>query len=96
MKKRINLFVLFAAVMLVVVVMVGGTKLFHSNSESKKEYRYIGLFSEVAALVRTDYVKEIEPGDKFPGAYSAMLASLDKLSAYLDVKNPFVSSLPTR
>jgi carboxyl-terminal processing protease len=82
--KRFNRIVIFCAVLLLLVWMVGGKKLLNSFSKAKKEYQYISLFSEVTALVRSEYVEEVEPDRTFPGAYSAMLASLDRTSAYLD------------
>jgi carboxyl-terminal processing protease len=84
MKKKLNRVIIFGLVLLAFVVVVAGKKLFFSHSDTKKEYQYLSLFSEVTSLVRTDYVESIDPAGKFPGAYRSMLASLDKLSAYLD------------
>ena len=59
--------------------------IFKPDSQIEKEYRYLSIFSEVVAQVKTNYVEEINPTEKFPGAFSAMLSSLDPFSAYLDV-----------
>ncbi len=59
-------------------------KLKQRYEESKKVYEFLSLFTEVAAYVKQEYVEEINPSDKFPGAYISMLKSLDKLSTYLD------------
>lgn len=56
----------------------------HPETEIGKEYRYLSLFSEVVSQVKTNYVEDVDPAEKFPGAFSAMLSSLDPFSAYLD------------
>jgi carboxyl-terminal processing protease len=60
--------------------------IFQSQPETEmgKEYRYLSLFSEVVSQVKTNYVEEVNPAEKFPGAFSGMLSSLDHFSAYLD------------
>lgn len=68
----------------VVFFLLGGKKIFQPQQEFKKEYQYLSLFSEVVTLVKTNYVEAIKARTKFPGAYSAMLGSLDPFSAYLD------------
>lgn len=80
---RINRLVIFSMALLVFVFVYTANELFRSHAPGKKEYQYLSLFSEVVALVKADYVEKITPAEKFPGAYSAMLASLDKYSAYL-------------
>jgi len=59
-------------------------KLKQKYEDSKKDYEYLSLFTEVAAYVKQEYVEEINPSKKFPGAYISMLKSLDKLSTYLN------------
>jgi carboxyl-terminal processing protease len=83
MKKR-NLILVFMAVIVLFFFLFGSKKIFQPLSETKKEYEYISLISEVTALVKTDYVEEVQPAEKFPGAFSGMLGSLDPFSAYLD------------
>lgn len=61
-----------------------GTKTFAQHSETEKEYKYFSLFSEVVSLVKNNYVEAVDASSKFPGAFSAMLSSLDPYSAYLD------------
>lgn len=58
--------------------------IFQPHPEMGKEYRYLALFSEVVSQVKTNYVEDVDPAEKFPGAFSAMLGSLDPFSAYLD------------
>jgi carboxyl-terminal processing protease len=50
----------------------------------QKDYEYLALFSEMAAMVKKDYVEIIDPRQKFPAAFSALLSALDNYSAYLD------------
>ncbi len=75
--------VFLVPVLLVFFFILGGTKVFHFT-EAKKEYDYLALFSEMVSLVKSDYVEEVQPGEKFPGAFSRMLGTLDKMSTYLD------------
>lgn len=84
--RKSSRIILFVAVLLVLVYVVVGEKLFQSFNDSKKEYQYISLFSEVVSLVKTDYVEAVDPAKKFPGAYSAMLSNLHRTAAYLDTK----------
>lgn len=62
----------------------GGTKTANLHSETEKEYKYLSLFAEVVSIVKTNYVEVVAPSDKFPGAFSSMLGSLDPFSSYLD------------
>jgi carboxyl-terminal processing protease len=66
--------------------LLGDKKNTQPQSESEKEYRYLSLFSEVVTLVKTRYVEAVNTKDKFPGAFSAMLCSLDPYSSYLDAE----------
>lgn len=91
--KKIKYFI-FPVVLLVVFFFVfGGTKIFRSFSQAKKEYDYLALFSEVVSLIKTDYVEKIQPAEKFPGAFSGMLRALDKTSAYLDSEQSKIYNL---
>ncbi|MCP5103483.1 MAG: hypothetical protein GY950_08900, partial [bacterium] len=73
-----------SAILFVFFFLMGGKKIMQDHRETQKEYRYFALFSEVVSLVKTNYVEFVNAADKFPGAYSAMLNSLDPYSAYLD------------
>ncbi|HLP46729.1 MAG TPA: PDZ domain-containing protein, partial [Candidatus Kapabacteria bacterium] len=67
------------------VLILANRIIFKADSQVEKEYRYLSLFSEVVAQVKTNYVEEVDPAEKFPGAFSAMLSSLDPFSSYLDI-----------
>jgi len=66
--------------------LLGDKKNIKPQSETEKEYRYLSLFTEVVTKVKTKYVEAVETKDKFPGAFSAMLSSLDPFSSYLDAE----------
>jgi carboxyl-terminal processing protease len=82
--KKLNKIALFTVIVLVLLFIFGGKKNFQPHPETKKEFDYLSLISEVVGLVKTDYVEAIQPGEKFPGAFSRMLSSLDQSSTYLD------------
>ncbi len=84
--KKLNQGLLFLITVLLFWGLFAGKKLFLPEGEKKRDYGYLSLFAEVAALVKTDYVDEIDPAVKFPGAFSALLRQLDHCSAYLDHK----------
>jgi carboxyl-terminal processing protease len=84
--KKLNQALLFLITVLLFVGLFAGKKLFLPDREEKRDYEYLSLLAEVAALVKTDYVDEIDPAVKFPGAFSAMLRELDHCSAYLEHK----------
>ena len=83
MKRTINRTLPGIILLFVVFFLLGGKKIFLPQQEYKKEYQYLSLFSEVVTLIKTNYVEAVKAHEKFPGAYSAMLGSLDPFSAYL-------------
>ena len=91
--KKLNKVALFSVVILALFFIFVGKKIFRPLPEAKKEFDYLSLISEVVSLVHTDYVEEIQPGEKFPGAFSRMLGSLDQSSTYLDAKKTEIYQL---
>lgn len=79
-----NKFVFLPVLLYMFLFLDGDTKTLAQHSETEKEYKYLSLFSEVVSLVKTNYVEAVDAASKFPGAFSAMLGSLDPFSAYLD------------
>ena len=73
-------------IIFIIFLLLGGKRIFNPHSEIEKEYRYLTLFSEVVSLVKTSYVEAVDTQEKFPGAFSAMLGSLDPFSSYLDAE----------
>lgn len=82
--KKLNRIAFLSVIVLVLFFIFGGKKIFRPFPEAKKEFDYLSLISEVTSLVQTEYVEEIQPEEKFPGAFSRMLGSLDQSSTYLD------------
>lgn len=91
--KKLNRIAFLSVVVLVLFFIFGGKKIFQSLPEAKKEFDYLSLISEVVSLVHTDYVEGIQPGEKFPGAFSRMLSSLDQSSTYLDIQKTKIYQL---
>ena len=91
--KKLNRIAFFSVIVLVLFFIFGGKKIFQPLPEAKKEFDYLSLISEVVSLVQTDYVEKIQPGEKFPGAFSRMLGSLDQSSTYLDAPNTKIYQL---
>ncbi len=64
----------FFLLILVFFLVFGGNRIFKTASScTRNQYDYLSLFSEVIALVKTDYVEEIKPSEKFPGAFNGMI-----------------------
>lgn len=83
---KISKIVVPAAILIFSFVLILANRIiFKADSQVEKEYRYLSLFSEVVAQVKTNYVEEVDPAEKFPGAFSGMLSSLDPFSSYLDI-----------
>lgn len=83
--KKLNKTILLVGILVYgLFSFLAGQKKLQSHPETEKEYLYLSLFSEVISLVKTNYVEDVAPPEKFPGAFSAMLSSLDPFSAYLD------------
>src|ERR1700687_5991600 len=58
-----------------------------ASSNSPETYTALKLFGDVFALVRTDYVDDVNDETLVEGAINGMLTSLDPHSNYLNVKN---------
>ncbi len=83
MKKNINI-LFFGFLILFFFFYFGGFKFFRNISESPGDDKYLFLFSEVMNLVKTDYVEELNPLLKYPGAFSSLVSGVDDYSSYLD------------
>lgn len=91
--KKLNRIAFLTVIVLVLLFIFGGKKIFQSLPEAKIEFDYLSLISEVVSLVKTDYVEEIQPEEKFLGAFSRMLGSLDQSSTYLDAQKTKIYQL---
>jgi C-terminal processing protease CtpA/Prc len=84
--KKFSKILFFVSIIFVVIFLFGGKKIFRVLSDHKKDHQYLSLVSEITDLIKTRYVEKVDPGLKFPGAFTSMLNSLDEYSAYLDPK----------
>jgi C-terminal processing protease CtpA/Prc len=91
--KKIAVQITLAALALVLFFQLAGTKNDRHNKVQQEDYKYLSLFSEVSAYIKTGYVEEIDPAEKFPGAYTAMMRALDRCSAYLDEEQSLMYKL---
>src|SRR5690349_15073704 len=58
-----------------------------ASSNTSETYKQLNLFGDVFALVRGDYVDEVNDDTLIEGAINGMLTSLDPHSNYLNAKN---------
>ncbi len=91
--KKIAIQIILATLALVLFFQLAGTKNDSRHRVERDDYRYLSLFSEVSAHIKTGYVEEIDPAEKFPGAFTAMMRALDRCSAYLDAEQSLMYKL---
>lgn len=84
MIKRSKILFLVGVLLFAFFLVLADKIMFQSQPQMEKDYRYLSLFSEVVSQVKANYVEEVDPKEKFTGAFSAMLSSLDPFSSYLD------------
>jgi len=68
----------------IVLVLIIGGGISGKVNERRETYKYIGLFSKVLSLVRSNYVKEVNTKDLIYGALKGMMATLDPHSQFMD------------
>ncbi len=73
-----------AAVAAAVLVLIPVTRFAASAEDRQSLDRYLDLFVDVVALIRSDYVDEVSLDKLFSGALNGMLRSLDPYSQFLD------------
>lgn len=62
-------------------------EVFASESKSSDDYSSLKVFSDVLALIRKNYVEEVDVGKLVDSAIKGMLIGLDPHSSYLPVEN---------
>lgn len=86
--KRPRILARTAAVVIILFVLVFALRSFAISGVDKKKkddlYRQVELFSDVLAIIQTDYVDEVLPRDLIYGALKGMLSSLDPHSQFMD------------
>ncbi|MBU4310751.1 S41 family peptidase [bacterium] len=78
-KRRIKVIILT-----VVLVLIVGGGISGKVDERRETYKYIGIFSKVLSLVRSNYVKEVKTKDLIYGALKGMMETLDPYSQFMD------------
>ncbi|HTY45654.1 MAG TPA: S41 family peptidase [Patescibacteria group bacterium] len=82
MRKKLIIPVLLCAAVLCISAVVMSEA---EKSKTKDDwYRQVELFSDVLALIRQNYVTEVNPKDLIYGALRGMLSSLDAHSQFMD------------
>ncbi len=71
-------------VLTVVMILIVGGGISGKVNERRETYKYIGIFSKVLSLVRSNYVKEVKTKDLIYGALKGMMATLDPYSQFMD------------
>jgi len=79
-----NKLLFLAIIVAIFFYLIGSETIVPDFAKKKTDLSYLDLFSKVASLVETQYVEPVEADKKYPQAFSAMLDSLDQLSAYLN------------
>jgi carboxyl-terminal processing protease len=82
MSKTTKSFIIGVSILLVAFTVAGGLGVKASNEDGA--YRQLGVYSEVLAKIRTDYVEEPNIAHVTDGALHGLLESLDANSSYLD------------
>ncbi len=73
-----------AAAAAAVIVVLSAAGLARSAEDRQSLDRYLDLFVDVVALIRSDYVDDVSLDKLFSGAMNGMLRSLDPYSQFLD------------
>lgn len=81
MKKKNGIKILILTIIMILIV---GGGISGKVDERRETYKYIGIFSKVLSLVRSNYVKEVKTKDLIYGALKGMMATLDPHSQFMD------------
>jgi len=91
--KNIRLRIWLPALLAGILLSMGSVLFFTAPRDTSTDYKFLSLLAETTSLIDSNYVDAVSPGEKMPGAFDAMLKSLDKLSSYLDAEKTKVYSL---
>ncbi len=81
--NRLSKYLLVAALVLLLILLAVGGRQRRGLLLNDRADRHLKLFSEVLTLVDKEYVDPLDPGAIVSGAFSGLLSSLDRVSAYL-------------
>ncbi len=71
-------------ILTIVMILIVGGGISGKVNERKETYQYIGLFSKVLSLVKSNYIKEVKTKDLIYGALKGMMETLDPYSQFMD------------
>ena len=73
----------FLVVAILLIAFIGISTQRRCNAEGDKDYEYIGLLTDVMAIVKKNYVEEVDSKKLIYGAINGMLAALDPHSSFM-------------
>src|SRR5438094_5817816 len=85
MNSRIKYFVVSTSTCLTVLLLVGSA-LSRGASSADDTLKHIGVFSEVVAHIKSEYVDEPDMKSVTLGALNGMLESIDPFASYLNAE----------
>ena len=71
-------------ILTIVMILIVGGGISGKVNEKRETYKYIGLFSQVLSLVKSNYIKEVKTKDLIYGALKGMMETLDPYSQFMD------------
>ncbi len=71
-------------ILTIVMILIVGGGISGKVNERRETYKYIGLFSKVLSLVKSNYIKEVKTKDLIYGALKGMMETLDPYSQFMD------------
>src|SRR5689334_12768491 len=83
MSSRIKYFVVSTSTCLTVLLLIG-TVLGHSASSADDTLKHIGVFSDVVAHIKSEYVEEPDMKSVTLGALNGLLEAIDPFASYLN------------
>src|SRR5215470_9169319 len=85
MSRRIKYFVVSSSTCLTVLLLVGSA-LSRGASSADDTLKHIGVFSEVVAHIKSEYVDEPDMKSVTLGALNGMLEAIDPFASYLNAE----------
>jgi carboxyl-terminal processing protease len=83
MSRKVRLVIILVSVPVIALTAVGG--FFGQSIVRKDTYRHLRIFEDVASLIGSNYVEDVDLGNVMQGALRGLAESLDSDSAFLSV-----------
>lgn len=86
MTRRINIWLWVSCILFALLVLqsLGSQEVSAREKEDTSLFRELKVFTDVLALVQSDYVRDVDSKELVEGAIKGMLSTLDPHSGYLD------------